>query len=86
MDIVITVCDRAASETCPVWPGQPITAHWGVPDPAEVTGTEDQVRRAFTNALHLLQHRIALLMALKVEALDRLVLETRVREIGTAST
>ena len=85
MDIVITVCDRAASEACPVWPGQPITAHWSVEDPVEATGTPEQVRRAFTNALHLLQHRIGLLMALRIEALDRLVLETRVREIGKTS-
>ena len=85
MDIVITVCDRAASEACPVWPGQPITAHWSVEDPVEATGTPEQVRRAFTNALHLLQHRIGLLMALRMEALDRLVLETRVREIGRTS-
>lgn len=82
MDLVITVCDRAAGETCPVWPGQPITAHWGVQDPAEVDGTPEQVKKAFTNAMMLLQHRISLLLALKVEALDHLVLQTQVREIG----
>ena len=82
MDLVITVCDRAAGETCPVWPGQPITAHWGAQDPAEVDGTPEQVKKAFTNAMMLLQHRISLLLALKVEALDHLVLQTQVREIG----
>jgi arsenate reductase len=85
MDLIITVCDKAAGESCPVWPGHPITAHWGVEDPATVTGTQEQVQKAFTNALHLLQHRIGLLLALKIEALDRLVLETRIREIGQSS-
>ncbi len=85
MDLIITVCDKAAGESCPIWPGHPITAHWGVEDPATVTGTPEQVQRAFTNALLLLQHRIGLLLALKIEALDRLVLETRVREIGQSS-
>ncbi len=82
MDLVITVCDRAAGEVCPVWPGHPVTAHWGIEDPAAIEGAPEHVRRAFTNALHLLQHRISLLLALKLEALDRLVLQTRVREIG----
>lgn len=85
MDLIITVCDKAAGESCPLWPGHPITAHWGVEDPATVTGTQEQVQKAFTNALHLLQHRIGLLLALKIEALDRLVLETRIREIGQSS-
>ncbi len=85
MDLIITVCDKAAGESCPIWPGHPITAHWGVEDPATVTGTQEQVQKAFTNALHLLQHRIGLLLALKIEALDRLVLETRIREIGQSS-
>ncbi len=82
MDLVITVCDRAAGEVCPVWPGHPVTAHWGIEDPAAIEGAPEHVRRAFTNTLHLLQHRISLLLALKLEALDRLVLQTRVREIG----
>lgn len=82
MDLIVTVCDKAAGETCPVWPGQPITAHWGVEDPVAVVGSPEQVHKAFSNAMLLLQHRISLLMALKVEALDRLVLESRVREIG----
>jgi arsenate reductase len=85
MDLIITVCDKAAGEACPVWPGHPVTAHWGVEDPAAVTGSPEHVRHAFTHALHLLQHRITLLLALKPEALDRLALETRVREIGRSS-
>ena len=85
MDLIITVCDKAAGEACPVWPGHPVTAHWGVEDPATVAGSPEQVRHAFAHALHLLQHRITLLLALKPEALDRLALETRVREIGTSS-
>ncbi|UOV03635.1 arsenate reductase ArsC [Pseudoxanthomonas sp. F37] len=85
MDLIITVCDKAAGEACPVWPGHPVTAHWGVEDPAAVTGSPEQVRHAFAHALHLLQHRITLLLALKPEALDRLALETRVREIGRSS-
>ncbi len=86
MDLIITVCDKAAGEACPVWPGHPVTAHWGIEDPASVVGSEEQIHKAFTKALHLLQHRLSLLMALKIEALDRLVLETKVREIGTSST
>jgi arsenate reductase len=82
MDLVITVCDRAAGESCPVWPGQPVTAHWGVPDPAEADGSADEIHKAFVQVMLVLQQRISLLMALKIEALDRLVLESKVREIG----
>ena len=85
MDLIITVCDKAAGEACPLWPGHPVTAHWGIEDPASVAGSQGQVHKAFGKALQLLQHRLSLLMALKPEALDRLALETRVREIGTAS-
>lgn len=85
MDLIITVCDKAAGEACPLWPGHPVTAHWGIEDPASVAGSQEQVHKAFGKALQLLQHRLSLLMALKPEALDRLTLETRVREIGTAS-
>lgn len=85
MDLIITVCDRAAGETCPVWPGQPITAHWGVPDPAAALGTAEEVHKAFVQAMLVLQQRISLLQALKIESLDRLVLENRVREIGRSS-
>ncbi len=85
MDLVITVCDRAAGEACPVWPGHPVTAHWGIEDPAAVAGSSEHIHKAFNNALHLLQHRISLLLALKIEAIDRLVLETQVRAIGKSS-
>lgn len=85
MDLIITVCDRAAGETCPVWPGQPITAHWGVPDPAAAVGTTEEIHKAFVQAMLVLQQRISLLQALKIESLDRLVLENRVREIGRSS-
>lgn len=85
MDLIITVCDKAAGEACPLWPGHPVTAHWGIEDPASVAGSQEQVHKAFGKALQLLQHRLSLLMALKPEALDRLALETRIREIGAAS-
>lgn len=85
MDLVITVCDKAAGEACPVWPGHPITAHWGVEDPVAVMGSPEHVHQAFANALRLLQHRISLLLALKLEAIDRLVLETQIREIGKST-
>ena len=85
MDLIITVCDKAAGEACPGWPGHPVTAHWAVEDPVAVAGSPEQVRHAYAHAVHLLQHRITLLLALKPEALDRLALETRVREIGRSS-
>jgi arsenate reductase len=80
-DFVITVCDRAR-EACPVFPGQPILAHWGMPDPAMVQGDDAARRAAFVNALTLLSRRMDLLLALPVEKLERLVLEARVRAIG----
>ena len=82
MDFVITVCDNAAGESCPVWPGHPALAHWGVPDPAAVTGDEPTVRRAFADAANLLAQRIRLLASLPVDKLDRLSLQARLREIG----
>ncbi|MBT2748737.1 MULTISPECIES: arsenate reductase ArsC [unclassified Lysobacter] len=82
MDLVITVCDRAAGESCPIWPGQPATAHWGIEDPADAMGSPEHIQKAFTNVMLLLQHRISLLLALKVEALDRLVMQTAARKIG----
>ena len=85
MDIVITVCGNAAGETCPVWPGHPVTAHWGVDDPAAVAGSEDQRRDAFVDAMKVLRHRIDLLLSLKPEALDRLALQGRLAEIGQQS-
>ena len=80
-DFVITVCDRA-KESCPVFPGQPVLAHWGMPDPAEVKDDERSRRAAFTDALTQISRRIDLLLALPVESLERLALEARVRAIG----
>ncbi len=83
-DFVITVCDRAR-ESCPIFPGQPVVAHWGMSDPAVVDGTHEEKRRAFREALLLLSRRIDLLVALPIETLERLALERRVRAIGQAS-
>jgi protein-tyrosine-phosphatase len=85
LDFVLTVCDNAAGEVCPVWPGQPMTAHWGVPDPAAVEGTEDAKRKAFSDACRLLLARIRLFTSLPLAKLDRLTLRNRLREIGKAS-
>ena len=82
MDFVITVCDQAAGEQCPYWPGQPMTAHWGMPDPAEVEGTDDVKRRAFRDTMVTLGRRIDLLLALPIAKLERLALEREVRDIG----
>ena len=82
LDFVLTVCDNAAGEVCPIWPGQSTTAHWGVPDPAAVTGTDEQKRAAFRKAFTELSTRINLLLALPVEKLDRLVLKQKLDEIG----
>jgi arsenate reductase len=85
LDFVITVCDNAAGEVCPVWPGQPITAHWGVPDPAAAVGSEAEVAVAFRDAARQLRNRIELLVALPAAGLDRMSLQTRLRDIGTIS-
>ncbi len=82
MDFVITVCDQAASEICPIWPGQPITAHWGIPDPAAVEGTEAEKRTAFRDAFRRLDARIKLFMSLPMEKLDRLMLKSETERIG----
>jgi arsenate reductase (thioredoxin) len=82
MDFVITVCDQAAGEQCPFWPGQPVTAHWGMPDPAGVEGTEEQKRRAFSDTANMLRRRIELLASLPLEKLDRLALQDKIRDIG----
>lgn len=82
MDLVITVCDQAAGEQCPFWPGQPITAHWGMPDPAAVTGSDEKIRKAFTDTAAMLRRRIELLASLPLKNLDRLALERQVRDIG----
>jgi len=85
MDFVFTVCDRAASEVCPAWPGNPVTAHWGVPDPAAVEGSEADKNRAFRYAFQALETRIKLFTSLRLEALDRLALKRKVDEIGHLS-
>jgi arsenate reductase len=85
MDIIITVCDQAAGEVCPVWPGRPVTVHWGVEDPAAVTGDEETKRAAFMKAFAVLQKRIALLTSLPLESLDRLAAEQRLKSIGRES-
>lgn len=82
LDFVFTVCDNAAGESCPIWPGQPMTAHWGVPDPAEATGNAAEVALAFKDAYRMLHQRIATFAALPIQNLDRLSLLTRLKEIG----
>jgi len=82
MHFVFTVCDNAARETCPVWPGHPMTAHWGVPDPAAVQGDAADIERAFRQAFFLLEWRISLFLALPLAALDRLALKKEVDRIG----
>jgi len=82
LDFVFTVCDNAAKETCPVWPGQPMTAHWGVPDPAAATGTEAEIRYAFADALRMLTNRINIFVSLPLESLDQLSLQRRLDAIG----
>ena len=81
-DFVITVCDNAAGEVCPVWPGQPMTAHWGIPDPAAVDGNDETKRRAFVQAMEQLQRRISMFVNLPFATLEGMKLEQAVREIG----
>lgn len=83
LDFVFTVCDDAAGETCPLWPGHPMTAHWGIPDPA--AAAPDKQAQAFRDAFFALQNRIRLLLALPVESIDQMSLQTRLREIGRAT-
>ena len=82
LDFVFTVCDNAAGQTCPVWPGQPMTAHWGIPDPAETTGSEAVVSLAFKDAYRMLHQRIAVFTSLPIRSLDALTLQQRLKEIG----
>jgi arsenate reductase len=82
MDFVFTVCDNAASEVCPVWPGQPMTAHWGVPDPAAVAGTPEQIERAFRDAFVVLERRISLFLCLPLASLDSLAIKREITSIG----
>jgi arsenate reductase len=82
LDFVITVCDKAAGEMCPLWPGQPITAHWGFPDPAAVEGSDQVKRAAFAQTLRQIRHRAQLFLSLPIDTLDRMALENRMRAIG----
>jgi protein-tyrosine-phosphatase len=82
LDFVITVCDKAAGEVCPVWPGQPMTAHWGIPDPAAVEGSDDVKRRAFLDAMNQMQRRISMFVNLPFASLDSMKLQQAVRDIG----
>jgi arsenate reductase len=82
LDFVFTVCDQAAGEACPLWPGQPVTAHWGVADPVDFAGTEDEKRRFFLRIYYELENRIKIFTSLRIDALDRFALQQRVTEIG----
>src|SRR5580658_2338385 len=82
MNFVFTVCDNAAKEACPIWPGQPITAHWGVPDPTAVAGTADQIERAFRDAFMVLNRRIGLFLCLPLASLEQLAIKKAVDRIG----
>lgn len=84
LDFVFTVCDQAAQEVCPIWPGQPMTAHWGVPDPAAASGTDAEIGLAFSDAFRQLNNRISIFVALPLAKLDRLALKKRLDEIGKA--
>ena len=85
LDFVFTVCDNAAGEVCPIWPGQPMTAHWGIPDPAAATGSKVEIARAFANAYGAMNNRIAVFVNLPLESLDRLSLQSRLDGIGHTS-
>jgi arsenate reductase len=82
LDFVFTVCDNAASEVCPIWPGQPMTAHWGIPDPAAAVGSEAEQRLAFADAYRQMSNRISIFASLPIQSLDRLSLQKRLAEIG----
>lgn len=85
LDFVFTVCDNAAGEVCPIWPGQPMTAHWGIPDPAAVTGSQVDIARAFANAYGAMNNRIAVFVNLPFNGLDRLSLQARLDSIGNVA-
>ena len=85
MDFIVTVCDQAAGEVCPIWPGNPMTAHWGVPDPAAVEGSEQVKRDAFRAALRALDNRIKLFTSLSIAALDRMALKRALERIGKST-
>jgi arsenate reductase (thioredoxin) len=82
LDFVFTVCDNAAGEACPVWPGQPMTAHWGIPDPAAVEGSQVEIALAFKDAFRMLSQRIGIFAALPIRALDKLSLQAKLKDIG----
>jgi len=82
LDFVFTVCDNAAQEVCPIWPGQPMTAHWGIPDPAAVTGTSEEIQRAYNQAFSTLDRRISIFLSLPISSLSTLSLQKRLDEIG----
>ena len=82
LDFVFSVCDNAAKEVCPIWPGQPMTAHWGVPDPATVVGTSEQIAKAFRDAFFMLDRRISLFLSLPLTSLDRLAIKKEIDKIG----
>ena len=82
LDFVFTVCDNAAQEVCPVWPGQPMSAHWGIPDPAAATGTQSEIAAAFADAYRMLTSRISIFVNLPIASLDRLALQKRLDDIG----
>ena len=84
LDFVFTVCDNAAGEMCPIWPGQPMTAHWGLPDPAAVEGSDDVKRKAFQDTVVGMKRRIELMLALPMTSLDRMAIQREVRDIGRA--
>jgi arsenate reductase len=84
-DFVFTVCDNAANEVCPVWPGQPMTAHWGIPDPASVAGTSEQIERAFRDAFLMLDRRISLFLSWPLASLDKLAIQKEIDRIGKSS-
>jgi arsenate reductase (thioredoxin) len=84
MNFVFTVCDNAAEETCPIWPGQPMTAHWGVPDPALAKGSSEQIERAFRDAYLILERRIGLFLSLPLSSLDKLAIQKEINRIGAS--
>ena len=84
MDFVFTVCDNAAQELCPIWPGQPMTAHWGVPDPAALKGTSEQIERAFRDAYLILERRLSLFLSLPLASLDKLAIKKEINRIGVS--
>jgi arsenate reductase (thioredoxin) len=85
LDFVFTVCDNAAKEVCPIWPGQPMTAHWGVPDPAAVAGSPEQMERAFRDAFLILERRISLFLSLPLASLDKMAIQKEINRIGKTS-